>query len=650
MNLKNIFICLCAAAILFAGCAKDNFSGENTGKTTLRFSLGGAANPLSRATGDNSQAGKLAALDKEKKVNSVMALLFNEDGSGLFMMPELLPDQDGTYEIVAAKPGVYNLYLVANADYDLRNLIQNTLGETSTVADLGKLIAEQAPDTDNEFLMTSASAYRFEATPGNTINAGQIALRRAAARIDLINMMNGSTIQKVVFNNRTLKSNVLTQNSMPTGDGVFENKTYDNLNIVGNVDAEAAGKFEAKIYTYENFTPKDGASIPSLTISYTKDGQQKQHTILFKDSKSGDPTNPDDLDPLAIKRNFLYRVTLTNDFPLKFNLEVLDWEQAETFSVDNLETKLQPLTYTDNDNQAWFIVDPNNQIVDDSDLMNWYVASGTTHATYNPTGKKACPDGWRLPTRNELMIMYIYNETRLLPTAQYGVFLPYRMEDDLLYYWPSTNGETTSGAYGIAGNGKVNQNVYKTLKNLTRCVKDVESPAAKQYPYEAADRIIVSRDEDGGAIESGLLTPAQIAHLNTVNTTEEENRYNEFDPLNHVSPKFQVSSQTVGQYDFATAYTTCKNYSEGSDPATGKGKWRVPNQREFLLLKLLSTMEDSQITSTNANYSTGTYDSSAEESNEERVWVTHYNRGYWSFSIRGINDKYNIVCIRDITN
>lgn len=661
MKLKNIFALAFSAALLLGGCAKDNMSDEGSGaaagKASIRFSLGGSAktqDPKTRATGDNTQAGTEAALDKEKTVNSIMALLFNEDGSGLFMMPELMPDENNLYEITASKPGVYNMYLVANADYDLRNLIQTTLGEESTVADLGALLAAQAPDKDNEFLMTSAEAYRFEATPGNTTNAGEIALRRASVRIDLINMMNNATIKKIVFNNRTLKSHVLTQNAMPAGDGVFETKTYDGLNIEGNVDAENAGRYEAKIYTYENYTPKDGATIPSLTIYYDKAGVEKQHTIEFKDSKSGDPTQPETLDPLALKRNYLYRITLTNDFPLKFNLEVLDWEEAETFNVEKLETKLEPLTYTDQENQAWFIVDPNNQKVDGSELMNWYVATGTQHGTYNPSGKKACPDGWRVPTRNELIIMWVYNESRLLPNAKYGVFTPETMiGGEMHYYWPSTNGETTSSAYGIAGNGKVNQYVLKTLVQLTRCVRDVDTPAAKQYPYEAAYRIIVSRDEDGGVCESALLTSEQIAHLNTVNTTEKENRYDEFNSLNHVSTKFQVAAKNCsGQYNFTEAYDACKDYYEGTenDPTTGKGKWRVPNQREFLLVKLMAEQKNTQITNTNSNFAMGTYDSSAEASGEERMWVSHYNRSYWSFSIRGVNDKYPIRCIRDITD
>lgn len=670
MKLKNIFALAFSAALLLGGCAKDNMSDEGSGaaagKASIRFSLGGSAktqDPKTRATGDNTQAGTEAALDKEKTVNSIMALLFNEDGSGLFMMPELMPDENNLYEITASKPGVYNMYLVANADYDLRNLIQTTLGEESTVADLGALLAAQAPDKDNEFLMTSAEAYRFEATPGNTTNAGEIALRRASVRIDLINMMNNATIKKIVFNNRTLKSHVLTQNAMPAGDGVFETKTYDGLNIEGNVDAENAGRYEAKIYTYENYTPKDGATIPSLTIYYDKAGVEKQHTIEFKDSKSGDPTQPETLDPLALKRNYLYRITLTNDFPLKFNLEVLDWEEAETFNVEKLETKLEPLTYTDQENQAWFIVDPNNQKVDGSELMNWYVATGTQHGTYNPSGKKACPDGWKVPDVYQGSLLWAYNDSRQLPNANYGVLVP-KTNSDL--HLSSTSLQNTGVSFCLKlPNGIMYPSNNKKSEAIVRCIREIENAGSKQYPYEAENRIIVSRDENGGVDEKALLNTEQIKYLN--NTDIYQNPYDETSEYNHVSPKLQVANSYCTEansgvkpvkgvvYNFDTAHAACKGYYEGSadDPNTGKGKWRLPTQREIHLIAAMLRQNGSKLGGLEAGYHMWTGTTRSEDL--KTAWVCHSGSGtYGYYSITGrtkINDGQMIHrarCVRDV--
>lgn len=648
MKLKNIFALAFSAALLLGGCAKDNMSDEGSGaaagKASIRFSLGGSAktqDPKTRATGDNTQAGTEAALDKEKTVNSIMALLFNEDGSGLFMMPELMPDENNLYEITASKPGVYNMYLVANADYDLRNLIQTTLGEESTVADLGALLAAQAPDKDNEFLMTSAEAYRFEATPGNTTNAGEIALRRASVRIDLINMMNNATIKKIVFNNRTLKSHVLTQNAMPAGDGVFETKTYDGLNIEGNVDAENAGRYEAKIYTYENYTPKDGATIPSLTIYYDKAGVEKQHTIEFKDSKSGDPTQPETLDPLALKRNYLYRITLTNDFPLKFNLEVLDWEEAETFNVEKLETKLEPLTYTDQENQAWFIVDPNNQKVDGSEVMSWNTAQGK------------CPEGWTVPEIKHLEIAYIYNEAKKLPNAETGVFLPVT-QDHSSRYWlsSSTIPITVTQCFSMAWHGHTGtSNSTRDKFGYLRCIKLV-TPDKDRYPYEAADRVIVSRDENGGVLESALLTTEQINYLNNTDPTLEENWYSTLDPINHVSPKFQVAENNTKSVPWNQTYQQCAEYYEGeeSDPNTGKGKWRLPTHRELMLISVMSYEKNTLIS---LNQTHTLWCSTHEEELQTGDWTARAwckeTFQYWITS-RGTTERKYVRCIRDITD
>lgn len=633
MKLNKLFT-LILFSVLLAGCTTENMpeSKIETGEAVLRFELGGSAAkvPNTRAGGNNDQTSGLAAAEKEKTVNNVIALLFQEDDGKLFMKKDFIPTEGDPGEpfVINVSTGVYNLYLVANANYELKNSIMN-LDEKATLETVGGLLAEQEPDVENEFLMTSKSVYRFEATPGNTVSAGEIPLCRLSVRIDLVNAMNEANITGIIFNNRAVKSNLITGNTMPAD--ASGNKTYNLSENPVNGSVSEPASLEGTIYTYENYSDQTG-SRPTLTITYeTKEGP-KTHDIVFSDSKS-------DIDaPLALKRNYLYRITLINDMSVKYNLEVLDWDVAETFTAEQLETKLQPQTFTEDPAQAWFEVDPNNVKIDIdgsenlTETMNWYIATGNYHATLNPTTLTACPDGWRLPGQRELMMMWVYNDSKLLPHASKGVFMyagPERMWARDSYVetaraWATTGETGHTGAYSKEADDS---------KFVVRCIRDIAA-GEHRYPYLGATRTIVSRDADGGIEESALLTGEQIDYLKTTDITT--SIYLANDPYNHVSPKFQVAANTVNKI-WNEAYTACRDYSETGIEA---GEWRLPTQRELMLMHIMSKQKDSGFTM-NAYYWCGCTESLAAWLVDRDGYVTSRNKTNFVSLVR---------CVHDITD
>ncbi|WP_455640166.1 Lcl domain-containing protein [Parabacteroides sp.] len=624
MKLNRLFTSILLAGVLLTGCTTENIPDPEIGSSTtatLRFALGGSAgnSSITRAGGDATSA----TLDKEKTVNNVLALLFYEDGSGLYDVYSFdnttSEEETPQYNIEVKESGSYNLYLVANATGDLRQQILNlTSAPETTLKDLGELLADQAPDMDNEFLMTSKLTYLFQATPGNSVDAGTIALRRLSLRIDLVNMMYQANITKVTFK-RAIKSNLITGNAMPTD--VIAEKEYDFSQnpIEGKLDDP--GTLEGTIYGYENYSTDTPST---LKIDYTANGTPKSYTIDFKDPTSAEGG------VLALKRNNFYRITLTDDMSVPYMMEVLDWEEAEAFTVDKLVTKLEPLAFTTNLEDAWFIVDPNNmKNAKDEELM-----------TYSDT-KGLCPSGWQMPTQSQLMMMWVYNDSKTLPHASKGIFM-----DANHYMWSST----LSNGNAYATSGKNGHTTFLTSGGLTYAMRCIKQNTNKKYPYLGEDkRTIISKDASGGIDDKALLADDEITYLLEKDITTSEYSYTQNSSYNHVSPKFKVATtgpNTQKTYAWNTAYNYCKNYTEESGENPGdKGKWRLPTQRELMLMYVMKSNTNSLITlSSNDHTWSGTHD----EDSDKNACSMNSGGFMTTRSITGDAETFSVRCVRDI--
>ena len=339
--MKTSFItALLAAAALLAGCSKDAPDGgpQPSDGNRVVFTLGGAT----RAAGDNDASTPLAATDEEKKIDGLLAVAFTDDGNYYKTFDAAYDADSQTASFDVEKNGTYDIWFVANADETLAAALLALTDRNSdsrvTEDDLATLlVTQQVGRKDGEeawhpFVMFSTEARRIVSKHGVVTNGGVVTMRRLAVRIDLVNAATGVTVNSVKFVNRTKQSRLGASNDMTfsTPQDLYEEKSYEGIDLAG--DFTKPTEYKASIYSYENVdvTP-DGEHLPALEVKYTMDGLKFTHTVKFFDS-----TDPAGKTPLALKRNYLYRIVLTKQLDVSFDITVEDWNTAGAFQIEDI--------------------------------------------------------------------------------------------------------------------------------------------------------------------------------------------------------------------------------------------------------------------------------------------------------------------------
>ncbi|CUQ81636.1 Uncharacterised protein [Alistipes finegoldii] len=339
--MKTSFItALLAAAALLAGCSKDAPDGgpQPSDGNRVVFTLGGAT----RAAGDNDASAPLAATDEEKKIDGLLAVAFTDDGNYYKTFDAAYDADSQTASFDVEKNGTYDIWFVANADETLAAALLALTDRNSdsrvTEDDLAALlVTQQVGKKDGEeawhpFVMFSTEARRIVSKHGVVTNGGVVTMRRLAVRIDLVNAATGVTVNSVKFVNRTKQSRLGASNDMTfsTPQDLYEEKSYEGIDLAG--DFAKPTEYKASIYSYENVdvTP-DGEHLPALEVKYTMDGLKFTHTVKFFDS-----TDPAGKTPLALKRNYLYRIVLTKQLDVSFDITVEDWNTAGAFQIEDI--------------------------------------------------------------------------------------------------------------------------------------------------------------------------------------------------------------------------------------------------------------------------------------------------------------------------
>ena len=330
MKTRSILSALLGLALMAGGCASDEFERGGVSPTSpgVHVRLTGAAAPAARTRAT------VEATDGERTVNSVLAVLFDTHEGFYKTVPATRVGETDEYTFIVEKDATYDIWLVANASDELRSALEGIepgtpMENAEGVSCLESIVAGQAPDADGQFLMVSKYSEKVTTRITETQSVGEVHMIRLAARFDLLNKAEGVTVKSITFKNRTVKSAVLTPNTMPTQMDWYEEKQYE-VNVTG--DPENGNPWEGHIYTYENNSVAGDFMRPELTITYTEgdDTQVKTHTVELVDPNSTAGT------AMAVKRNNLYRIILTKATKLDFDLEVLDWEEADAIENPDL--------------------------------------------------------------------------------------------------------------------------------------------------------------------------------------------------------------------------------------------------------------------------------------------------------------------------
>ena len=312
--------------LLLASCAGEKIrTKQESGKPgVVRFSLTSSL----RAMGDENILHPTPALDREKSVEKLYAVVYRTSSGLHYKTVECTKTTGDNYEFDNEKSGDFYFFLVANPDADLITALE---GGPSTPEDLGELVAKQTPGEDKDatnFLMTSDRVNVTVKSKQSTTIPNSIKLIRVAARFDFYNKIEDLVINKITFNKRYTTSHLFAQVKQMEGLTSTTDKTYDGTLFQG-------GALTGTIYGYE--TDTRGETYFTIEATY-----------------KGKPLNPEvvRLDNFVIKRNHLYNIILHelggavdpnnpgSEFgKLKYEIKVADWEEGEQFNVSEDEVQ-----------------------------------------------------------------------------------------------------------------------------------------------------------------------------------------------------------------------------------------------------------------------------------------------------------------------
>lgn len=317
--------------LLFASCSGDKLRQQTEGKpNSVQFVL----NNSLRAAGNENLTKPTPALDREKKVEKLYAVVFRTSSGIHYKTIECTsPNNDGKYEFDNQKSGEFFFFLVANPDADLLATLQ---AGPSTPDDLGMLVAKQTPGEDNQatnFLMTSDRVNVTVNASTSTAIQNPIKLVRVAARFDFYNKIEDLVINKVTFGKRYVQSHLFAQVGKMNSLTATENqKEYAGTLF-------QSGALVAQVYGYET----DIRNEIFFTIEATYKGKPLEPQTVR-------------LENFVIKRNHLYNIILhelgggvepgnpDDKFgKLKYEIVVNDWEEDGNAINMNEDMLLKPL-------------------------------------------------------------------------------------------------------------------------------------------------------------------------------------------------------------------------------------------------------------------------------------------------------------------
>ena len=554
MNITRIFPYFAGLALLATSCANENVLQEvQPGNGTISFTLGGSAKPkTTRAT--------VTGEDKESHIDNVLAVLFDKE-AGFYKTVEANGIVDGKYEFNVERDGSYDIYFVANADADLKEKLQSIVPGTKITGTenvLENITATQAPDVDNQFLMLSTTRASVEKIAvKDTRDLGTISMKRLAARFDIVNRAPGITITGITLKNRALKSAVSSPNTEPTDiSDWYDTQRYDATTALDSWPEDFKCENDANpvafgktIYSYENFSGTTGFSsenIPVIEIEYLdEDGETvRTHEIMLKDSETGEAR--------AVLRNHLYRITLHGKYDLKFNLEVLDWNDAATFDFKDMPFD----TYTTYEQEV-----KNKELL----ASRFWVEGGLARDKYTNYSSTLNGETYNIPSVGYLVLLVPNNGISFTSKHDGAVFTENLKWNPTFKEGPSPtsgynltgnsqiiSGKTTSAVYGLRFKGTKQFAAYKwewtSNGGTTIKIKALPQESNLQLSY------IVDNEKfwASGCIIYNL---GKLTHF--VSTTEDIERYN---PGSYYMYRYWYFNNTSNGLSYDTSYSTKDSY------------------------------------------------------------------------------------------
>lgn len=321
------------------------------------FEIDGSASMADIVRTRAEEGGEIQTAE-EKKVNKLLAVVFTdkkEDVNEEVFVKAVDIDLAGLEENLqnlsfsVGEEGNFTAAFIANADKTTEGKIKALQKGESTVKDF-KAIHVESPlpetkpdeaksDETKQGMLMNSDYYTFRTSLTQPTSLGTVYLTRVMARIDLINRIDGLTVTKVEFFNRTVQTLLYNDNGLQVNPAYLDDsnpEVYDGINLPGSKNPTATNCYKAHIYSYEQLAKKEQSSyLPSLKVYYTKDDApvEEPYIVDFQIPISED--DPDgERTPIGLKRNYCYRIHLRSDNgEFQYEIVVADWTKEEDLNI-----------------------------------------------------------------------------------------------------------------------------------------------------------------------------------------------------------------------------------------------------------------------------------------------------------------------------
>lgn len=550
---------LLAACMLASGCAKEfeEVTGGAGGGKRIEVSF-------ETPQMDELHVGTRAETD-ELAINDIWVLQFNAGGTALLQPAVYFSPITANRVVIELQEQESMIYFIANTGDG------TLLADIATAAQVDALTTATTAESEcyqNGIPMGA----RLKGLPSE-LDFGRVLLVRAVAKLKIdikLNTLGSFTISDCKVYNvprevtyyrdpDKLDPGTTASAPYPATSKVMTNASWYTIPLTKKYN----GPFSGTCYLPENCRGKGTATRQEdKTAAKALGGASGQGNYATYLELTGDYTTNDG----TVFKNNKYRIYLGGDEVSDYNVKRNTYYTitATILGINKLDARVTVGTptypgdyydYTDNRTGRFLIAK--------SDATNG------TAVNWN-AGQKLCKDGWRLPTALEIGL------SATLAGDWWKIYYGFKSQ---WYHTSSFNGATSNQRFAFNystwsyGVGPTSDNAH------VRCVKDLPSDG-KKYPYVTTDKegkkaVIVLREGSNG-VKSGVI------RSRIYNTETNINSF--YESTIKLPTKLQVATSDQGYdyYQWKTIVGICDNYS-----GQGYTDWRVPNQREALLIAMM---------------------------------------------------------------
>lgn len=654
---QYLYILLCT--VLLAGCTDNQFAEQGTPADEKTIT---ATFTLASELVEEITVRSVDGVD-ERAITNVWVIQLAPDGMSQLQAPQYITSLTTgarDYKVsVSLQRSASKVYFIANtndnAAYTGVDTETKVLAVTRTIA------------TETDLLGTPKNipmAGMWSGTPDLLGIAGQVSLSRAVAKVNFT--LNASLPGNERF---TLKSVTVKQvpNSLQyyrstsqaapypalTGTGQtinYSEKAYDKQltstaeSLWWYLPENARGTGSATIQTDKaiNFPTDQAAYCTYIEVAGRYEAAGGTYNTTYKIYLGANNTNDYNL-----KRNTVYNVNTTIKGIDAADTRINTLEKSIIIGMfggwdetTKQYTKLLEVQSVETTKDLEFIWSKDQTVTGATNIhygvTNIEILKGLNSDLSNYPAAKHCVDlgnGWYLPSQNQLMAIWV---------TYLSVPSDFLLQTNT--YWSSLEDTYENSRYFSFSNISAS-NAAKNSKGRVRCVRDIDvtNNGSPKVLLDANNRIII----DSRILPSQVITVTPKARTtkatnkdattdNTVSdiASEESNKT--------ISYYFEVAKQDVSssKKTWRDAISDCESWAEDG------GNWRLPTQRELMLIWISYSTINAKKISGFTQFIASQY-WSASEMYSTNGHYTFFTNGY-STSGDKMNTYY-VRCVRDIT-